>query len=215
MLLAKNLKIIRGNSTPINFADSLIERGEKALILGPSGSGKTTLLLSLAGLLTPTEGSVFFNGKDIYKQSEEELHKFRSANYGFIFQTLHLIPSLTLRQNVKLATQFVGKNDDSRLDGILNKLNLSGKSNRKPEELSQGEQQRAAIARAVINRPQIILADEPTSALDDSNAQIVMDLLEMQASETGAALVIATHDSRIKGRFTKIIELESTGRKAA
>ena len=129
---------------------------------------------------------------------------------GCVFQTLHLLPALTLRQNIALAADMAGTaRYEDRIDELLAKLGLAEKSHRKPDALSQGEQQRAAIARAVLNKPQLLLADEPTSALDDANADAVMDLLVAQAAETKAALVVATHDTRILSRFTKIIRLDA------
>jgi putative ABC transport system ATP-binding protein len=133
-----------------------------------------------------------------------------------VFQTLHLIPALTVRQNIALAASLTGlKPDRSRINDLLEKLNLADKANRKPAALSQGEQQRAAIARAVLNRPALLLADEPTSALDDSNAQSVMEILESCALESNAALLIATHDTRLQGRFQNSVILTSPQRIAA
>jgi ABC-type lipoprotein export system ATPase subunit len=140
----------------------------------------------------------------------------RGEHFGFVFQTLHLLPSLTLRQNIALTADMAEtKAEEGRLDYLLQTLGLADKAHRKPEALSQGEQQRAAIARAVLLKPQIIVADEPTSALDDANAQNVMTLLEQQAKDTGAALLIATHDNRIISRFKNIIRLENALKEAA
>ncbi|MEC7029804.1 MAG: ATP-binding cassette domain-containing protein, partial [Pseudomonadota bacterium] len=140
----------------------------------------------------------------------------RGQNFGFVFQTLHLLPSLTLRQNIALAADMAKTSpEDRRLDTLIQSLGLTDKAHRKPDALSQGEQQRAAIARAALLRPKIIMADEPTSALDDENAQKVMDLLEAQAKDTGAALLIATHDNRITNRFKNIITLTDQTKEAA
>lgn len=177
-------------------------------MLGPSGCGKTTLLSVLAGLLRPSDGTVRIEGQDFYSLPPSTRDRLRGQNFGFVFQTLHLLPSLTLAQNVALAADMAGvKPEPGRLDALLNSLGLTDRSHRKPNALSQGEQQRAAIARAVLLRPRIIVADEPTSALDDANAMAVMDLLEQQAQDTGAALLIATHDNRIKDRFRRIVTL--------
>jgi putative ABC transport system ATP-binding protein len=180
-------------------------------LLGASGSGKTTLLSLLAGLLKPEAGgSVIVEGKNLYALSTRERDALRGRIFGFVFQSLHLLPSLTLRQNIALAADMAGlKTDETRLDALLATLGLSDKAHRKPDALSQGEQQRGAIARAVLNKPKIILADEPTSALDNANAQIVMALLETQARESGAALVVATHDHRIADRFQTIVRLDA------
>lgn len=203
------ITVSRAGSPPLHFADLSIRAGESVLLLGPSGAGKTTLLSVLAGLLRPTEGRVLIDGRDIYALTPRERDRLRGRHFGFVFQTLHLLPSLTLRQNIALAAAMAHmKPEEGRLDGLLQILNLSDKAQRRPEHLSQGEQQRAAIARAVLLRPRIIIADEPTSALDDANAQTVITLLEQQAKDSGAVLLIATHDNRITGRFEHIIRLE-------
>lgn len=213
---SKNIVVTRAGSPALHFSDLSIRKGDGLLLLGPSGSGKTTLLSVLAGLLRPTEGKVLVDGKDIYALPSRSRDHLRGQHFGFVFQTLHLLPSLTLRQNIALAANMAEtKAEDGRLDHLLNTLGLADKAHRKPDALSQGEQQRAAIARAVLLRPQIIMADEPTSALDDANAQTVMTLLEQQAKDTGAALLIATHDNRIMGRFKNIVRLETVLKEAA
>lgn len=207
---SKNITVRREGSPPLSFPDLSINAGDKVLLLGPSGSGKTTFLSVLAGLLRPSSGQVFIEDKDFYALSSAKRDHVRGQNFGFVFQTLHLLPSLTLAQNIQLAADMAGaKAEDGRLDHLLKTLGLTNKAHRKPDSLSQGEQQRAAIARAVLLRPKIIMADEPTSALDDDNATGVMNLLEQQAQDTGAALLIATHDNRITNRFQNIINLES------
>lgn len=211
LVQTKDILVERAGSKPLVFDDFKINGGENMLLLGPSGSGKTTLLSVLAGLLKPSRGSIKFNGVDIYDLSETERDRLRGNHFGFIFQTLHLIPSLSLYQNVALAGDLMGKKDTGRIEHLLDVLGLTDKAHRKPAALSQGEQQRAAIARAVLNKPSIIIADEPTSALDDINAQKVIELLEGQAKENGSALLIATHDNRISDRFDNIIHLKSGG----
>ncbi|MCB9983611.1 MAG: ABC transporter ATP-binding protein [Rhodospirillales bacterium] len=209
-LKSQNITVRREGSPPLSFPDLSINTGDKVLLLGPSGSGKTTFLSVLAGLLRPSAGEVFIEDGDFYAMSSSARDKVRGQNFGFIFQTLHLLPSLTLAQNIMLAADMAGaKPEAGRLDHLLKTLGLTDKAHRKPDALSQGEQQRAAIARAVLLRPKIIMADEPTSALDDDNAKAVMNLLESQAKETGAALLIATHDGRIKENFKTIINLEN------
>lgn len=212
---SKNISVSRAGSPVLNFKNCEIEQGNKVLLLGPSGSGKTTLLSVLAGLLKPTIGSVLIDGRNMYDLASRERDHLRGQRFGFVFQTLHLIPSLTLRQNIALAGDLTGKVDEARLDYLLKTLGLADKAHRKPETLSQGEQQRAAIARAVLNKPTIIVADEPTSALDDFNAKTVIELLEQQAQESNAALLIATHDNRISGRFQNIINLQTQMKEAA
>lgn len=209
-LESKNIIVHREDVAPLAFPDLSINTGDAVLLLGPSGSGKTTFLSVLAGLLKPSQGQVLIEDKDFYALSSSMRDHIRGQSFGFVFQTLHLLPSLTLAQNIMLAADMAGtKPEEGRLQHLLKTLGLTDKAHRKPNELSQGEQQRAAIARTVLLRPKIIMADEPTSALDDTNAQAVMNLLEEQAKDTGAALLIATHDNRITDRFQNIINLKS------
>jgi putative ABC transport system ATP-binding protein len=217
LLRLQNIKVTRAGAPPLRFADLALEEGRKLLLLGPSGSGKTTLLSVIAGLLPPDkDGSVLFAGQDLYRLAPRLRDRLRGREFGFVFQALHLLPSLTLRQNIALAAALSGaKTDNERVDSLLSALGLADKAHRRPDALSQGEQQRAAIARAVLNRPRLIIADEPTSALDDANAAAVMALLERQSAETGAALLIATHDSRIAGHFDRVLDLGGYMKEAA
>jgi putative ABC transport system ATP-binding protein len=215
-IVSKGIVVRRPGAQALHFADLSIHRGDSVLLLGPSGSGKTTLLSVLAGLLRPGTGQVLVQNQNIHALHSRLRDHLRGRHFGFVFQTLHLLPSLTLRQNIALAADMLGiKVEAGRLDYLLGTLGLADKANRRPDALSQGEQQRAAIARAVLNRPSIIIADEPTSALDEANARKVMALLELQAKETGAALLIATHDSRIINRFENVIRLNNQTKEVA
>lgn len=208
-LESEDIIIHRKGALPLSIPNLSIDVGQSTLILGDSGSGKTTLLSVLAGFLKPNEGHVSVRGADLYGMSAFARDRMRGQNFGFVFQALHLIPSLTLAQNITLAADMSGRSpEEGRLGYLLDALGLQGKADRKPATLSQGEQQRASVARAVFMRPKVIIADEPTSALDDSSAQAVTDLLEEQAKDTGAALLIATHDNRIKSRFETVINLK-------
>ncbi len=213
MILASNSIVVRrGESPPLYLPDLSIASGAQLLLLGPSGSGKTTLLSVLAGLLPPTEGNVLLEQQNFYAQSSVTRDRIRGKTFGFIFQALHLLPSLTLAQNVMLAADMAKVAvEPGRLDDLLAKLGLADKANRKPAALSQGEQQRAAIARAVLLRPKLLIADEPTSALDDANTDAVVTLLKDQATETGAALLIATHDARLLDQFDTVVTLKTKG----
>jgi putative ABC transport system ATP-binding protein len=217
LLRARNIKVTRKGCPSLRFADFELTEGRKLLLLGPSGSGKTTLLSVLAGLLPPDDGgAVIFGGQDLYTLAPRLRDRLRGREFGFVFQTLHLLPSLTLRRNVALAATLAGaKADNARIDSLLAALGLADKAHRRPDALSQGEQQRAAIARAVLNRPRLIIADEPTSALDDANAAAVINLLERQAQETGAALLLATHDKRITAHFDSVLDLGGGMKEAA
>ncbi len=214
LLKTEDLSIERG--TPlrsIRFPAMALSAGDRLLLLGPSGCGKTTLLSIVAGLLQPGTGTVYWNDKDVYAQRSPVRDRLRGSDFGFVFQALHLIPSLTVRQNILLAGSFYGqdKEKDERADFLLSRLSIADKATHRPDQLSQGEQQRVAIARAVLNKPKILIADEPTSALDDKNAKTVIELLVEQASENGAALMVATHDHRIVPYFSQIVTLGAEG----
>jgi putative ABC transport system ATP-binding protein len=192
----------------LKFPDLVIDPGEKVLLLGASGSGKSSFLSLIAGLLSPATGSVHIHNQDLHAMPNRQRDLFRGQNFGFIFQNHHLISSMTVLQNIKLPIDMLGIScPQDKLKKILASLGLTDKENRKPRELSHGEQQRVALARALIHSPSIVIADEPTSALDDNNAQQVMDLFERQCVQNGAALVVATHDHRIKHKFDTIIPL--------
>jgi putative ABC transport system ATP-binding protein len=206
--------VSRTGAPLLAFPDLSLEYRQRVLLRGPSGSGKTTLLCVMMGLLKPSAGSVRIAGQDLYKMPLRDRDPLRGRTFGYVFQTLHLLPSLTITQNIALAAEMAQLPiDEQRLKYLINVLGLTDKAHRFPGALSQGEQQRAAIARAVLNKPPVIIADEPTSALDDDNTHIVMELLRAQAQETGATLVIATHDSRISAGFDSVIHLgHSAGR---
>jgi len=182
--------------------------GEHWLILGASGSGKTTLLCILAGLLRPSAGHVQVAGEDLATLSGTALDRFRGRHVGFVPQKLHLIASLTVEDNLVLAQYLAGlPRDRSRVSAVLGALGLADRAQARPAELSHGQAQRVAVARAVMNRPRLILADEPTSNLDDAHCAQAAGLLESQAAACGATLVIATHDQRVRARFERRIEL--------
>ena len=188
----------------MQFKDWTIGSTENWLLLGASGSGKTTLIHILTGLLRPEKGKVFINDTDIYSLHQKDLDIFRGQHIGLIFQNPHMIKSLTIRDNLKIAQSFAGLPvDNKRIDEVLETLGIQEKSTKYPYELSQGQLQRVSIARAVINKPAAILADEPTSSLDDKNAAIVLNLLISQSVLNGSALIISTHDKRVKDMFTK------------
>lgn len=190
------------DSVALDLPGWQVEPGRHTLILGPSGSGKSTLLTLLAGLLTPASGKVLVDGFAVSEASQRERDAWRARKVGFVMQRLHLIGALTVEQNLSLAQTLAGlPRDVARIRDTLARLGVGEKSRRRPHELSMGEAQRVAIARAVLHRPALLLADEPTSALDDASCAAALDLLESAAAESGATLVVATHDQRIKNRF--------------
>lgn len=182
-----------------HFSDLIVPAGQHTLILGDSGSGKTTLLHVLSGLLKPSEGTVTINGQGLYGLSTRALDRFRGQHIGLIFQDAHLVRSLTVSENLKIAQRFAGlATNMDRIREVLEWLNLGDKLNAYPQKLSRGQVQRVAIARAVVNSPSILVADEPTASLDDRNTASVIDLLLRQAEQTNATLIVATHDKRLK-----------------
>ena len=208
MLSTRQLEFKYPNGPSFSFPDIQCGEGEHVLILGESGRGKTTLLHLLAGMLRPSSGVVEIKGEITSKLNDSALDKFRGQKIGIIFQTAHFVESLSVIDNLMLAPFLSGKHSTKEAAmAALKRLNIEHKANEKPSSLSVGEQQRAAIARAVFNQPTIILADEPTSALDDKNATEVIAMLEDLAKTSGASLIIVTHDKRLKDKFPKQIVL--------
>ncbi|MBL8773316.1 MAG: ABC transporter ATP-binding protein [Phenylobacterium sp.] len=184
-------------------------RGEHTVLLGPSGCGKTTLINILTGLVTPTSGEVFIDGRPMTGARPAARDALRRECIGLVFQTLRLVSALTVRQNLSLAQHLAGgRSDEAEIDRLIAQVGLSHRAHARPRELSQGESQRAAIARALCARPALLVADEPTSALDDANAGAMIDLLLASAESGGSTLLIATHDRRIRERFARTVELE-------
>ncbi|MES2828161.1 MAG: ATP-binding cassette domain-containing protein [Bacteroidota bacterium] len=196
------------NGPEISFKDWDIISGEQWLLLGASGSGKTTLLHILTGILKPKKGEVLINNTSVYSLPAKKLDEFRGQNIGIVFQRPHLIKSLSIEENLFIAQTFAGlKTDAIRVNEVLTSLNLESKAKAYPDELSQGQLQRVSIARAVINKPALLLADEPTSSLDDKNAAAVIQLLMQQSELNQATLIVATHDKRVKDSLTKTYQL--------
>jgi putative ABC transport system ATP-binding protein len=186
------------------------EQGEHWLVIGPSGSGKTTLLHILAGFLKPSFGEVIVAGHSLGRLKTPQLGRFRGRHIGIVLQRLHLVESLTVARNLQLAQFFSGLGQKrERVREVLDDLGLASKTNAYPHELSFGQAQRVAVARAVVNRPTLLLADEPTSNLDDVRCIQTLELLEAQARACSATLVIATHDQRIKARFRNQFTLKA------
>ena len=190
--------------------------GERALLLGPSGSGKSTLLNCLCGLQRPDEGSVTF-GQEVLAAADRTAtgDMIRRRHFGIVFQTLRLDSALSLRANLALAQKLQnGRTDPALIERTLDRLGIAHRADARPHQLSQGEAQRAAIASALVVRPAILVADEPTSALDHFNAARVAGLLLDLAAETGASLLVATHDERLRAHFPRTLTL-AEGRLAA
>jgi putative ABC transport system ATP-binding protein len=202
-------------STPTHRVDILkgidleIPRGQFAAIMGPSGSGKSTLLGLLAGLDAPTSGRIVLDGEDITGLEEDALALLRGRKIGFVFQSYHLIPTLTAEENVLLPLELSGlaNGGSARARELLDSVGLLDRRDHYPVQLSGGEQQRVALARAFVGRPPILLADEPTGNLDTANGRVVLDLLMSLNRREGTTLVLVTHDQQISEQADRRITL--------
>lgn len=210
MLNVQNLRHAYYGSEVLNVPAWQVEQGSQWLVLGPSGSGKTTLLHLLAGILRPAAGGVSIAGQDLGALRPDALDRFRGRHIGIVLQRLHLMASLTVLNNLVLA-QYLARlpPDPGRAAEVLAGLGLADKTEAYPHELSFGQAQRVAVARAVVNRPQLLLADEPTSNLDDERCLQALELLQIQARACNATLIIATHDQRVKSRMPNQFTLGS------
>ena len=184
-----------------------IKEGEFVVVRGPSGSGKTTLLLSIGGMLRPTEGQVIVDGSDIYAMSEHERTRFRAENIGFVFQMFHLVPYLNLWDNVMLAAGVGDRRvETEKVHQLLKRLRLIDRAQHKPGDLSTGERQRTALARALLNRPRLILADEPTGNLDPETAAEVIGYLG-EYHRQGGTVIVVTHGAGADRYADRIVHL--------
>lgn len=198
------LPVLRGISLEIT-------PGVFVVILGPSGSGKSTLLNMIGCLDLPTKGSVFLAGRDISKMSEDELAQVRGEKIGFIFQQFNLLPNLSALENVMMPMIFQGKPEperEKRAKYLLNSLELGDRISHRPAELSGGEQQRIAIARSLINNPEIIVADEPTGNLDSTTGRKIMEILIDLHKNKGKTIIVVTHDPTIANYSNQIIRIK-------
>ena len=192
--------------TALGGVSLTINDGEMVAIIGKSGSGKSTLLNLIGGLDKPTSGQIFFGDKELGSMKDSELSEFRLKNVGFVFQFFDLIPELTAEENVLLPSR-LAKNKDTGADELYKALDIGDRVKHYPSELSGGQQQRAAIARALINSPDVILCDEPTGNLDHASGEEVMALLKRLNSEQGKTVIIVTHDAEIAAQCGRVIEI--------
>lgn len=208
MISTKNLRFSYSKDQEFIFPDLYCEAGSTLLITGDSGKGKTTYLHILAGLLHPKAGEIIIDNTDLVSLSEKTTDKFRGKNIGVVFQKSYFIAALTVMENLQMASWLAtGKKHTKRAKRLLEQLGIENQAEKLPSQLSIGQQQRVSIARALMNEPKVLLADEPTSSLDDKNAEKVIDLLTSLSREYKAALLIVTHDSRIKEKFINKITL--------
>lgn len=194
--------------TILHSLDLIIPDGQFVSVVGPSGSGKSTLLGLIAGLDAPTSGEILLDGEGITKMSEDRLAELRSRKVGFIFQSFHLIPSLTALENILVPMEIAGRRDAlARARQLLKDVDLQARAHHYPSQLSGGEKQRVAIARAFSNEPSIMLADEPTGNLDSTNGRHVFDLMVELNRRHGATLVLVTHDHELAGQASRSLSL--------
>lgn len=207
--VTKSYRTARGEVYALSDVNLHIEKGEFIILSGPSGSGKTTLLMTIAAMLRPSSGCISIEKRNIYQMSIRERANFRAENIGFVFQMFHLVPYLNIVENVLLAARVcrqAGPTD--RLKELLAQLGLTERALHKPAELSAGEKQRAAIARALFNRPKLILADEPTGNLDPDNATSVLGYLS-EFHRAGGTVIVATHGPSAEQFADRIIYLRN------
>ncbi len=202
----ENLQKQFGNVRALDGVSFDVQAGEWIAIMGPSGSGKTTLINILGGLDTPTSGRAMVDGTDVARLDESGLARFRAEKIGFIFQQFHLVPYLTAVENVMLAQYFHSTTDEAEARGALGRVGLTDRVEHLPGQLSGGEQQRVAVARALINHPKLILADEPTGNLDEANEAIVLKLLR-ELHALGHTILMVTHATSIGQLADRRIEL--------
>jgi ABC-type lipoprotein export system ATPase subunit len=190
-----------------------VAAGEQVVLVGRSGCGKTTLLHVIAGISRPTAGRVKLDGWDVTLMEEAEVDQFRAERIGYVFQTFNLLPSFTALENVLLGMTFGRvKPDRERARHLLRRVGLEHRLTHKPPMLSVGEQQRVAVARALANRPKVLLADEPTANIDGANQQSVINLLRETCEEQRVALVLVTHSPQVAGQFGRVEQLEQLNR---
>lgn len=196
--------------TVLDDVSFTLDPGERLLLLGPSGSGKSTLLNIICALARPDHGEVRLGDQVLAMPGgTPQSDAVRRAHIAIIFQGLRLVSALTVRGNLALAQRLqTGRSDAGAITGLLDRLGLGARADARPFELSQGEAQRAAIARALVVRPKLLIADEPTSALDRANAAVVAELLDELAREAGASLLVATHDDRLTEHFARRLRLD-------
>jgi lipoprotein-releasing system ATP-binding protein len=206
--IKKSYQITKHNKLEVLKGINLkIYKSEIAAIVGKSGAGKSTLLHILGALDTPDSGKLIYNDKNILNDSDKELANFRNSQIGFVFQFHHLLPEFTVSENIQIPAMINGNIKKDNLNELINLVGLSDRANHKPSEISGGEAQRAAIARALINSPNLILADEPTGNLDTDNAESVIDLIFRLRKQLKTTFIIVTHNPEFAQRCDRIIKM--------
>ncbi len=206
--LSMSYALEHGRLDVLRNVDLAVGDGDTVAIVGPSGSGKTTLLVLLAGLEPPVSGSVKLDGHTLGELDEDALADLRRDRIGIVFQSFHLVPSLTALGNVALPLEIAGADDTrARASAMLERVGLGGREDHYPRQLSGGEQQRVAIARALVHQPKLLLADEPTGNLDLHTGETIIDLLFELNADSGSTLVLVTHDEAVAARCQRVVRL--------
>jgi putative ABC transport system ATP-binding protein len=210
MLQTRELRLVYGTEPALRGIDLTFVRGQSVAVVGSSGSGKSSLLYCLSGLERPTSGQVLFQGQDIAAKSPDERSQLRLRSFGFVFQSADLVPELTLRENIALPLELAGvrrRKTRSRVSELIATLGLDECADRRIAQVSGGQAQRAAVARAVVGSPAVVFADEPTGALDSHNRKAVLQLLLEQVTVVGALLIMVTHDGSVAELVDRVITL--------
>ncbi len=215
LLKTENLnKTYQDNGVPVDALKDInltINESDYLVIAGPSGSGKTTILNLLGALDNPTEGKVLFRGEDISQKSRKELSEFRLKNLGFIFQAYNLIPVLTAIENIEFSMMLSGvpeKERHERAMTMMDELEIKELADKRPNAMSGGQQQRVAVARAIVNKPEIVLADEPTANLDSKTGGKLLDLMEKMNKERNITFIFSSHDKQVIDRAKRLVKLK-------
>tara|TARA_B100000131_G_scaffold55004_1_gene50148 strand:- start:87 stop:776 length:690 start_codon:yes stop_codon:yes gene_type:complete len=202
-------EMVSGTVKALDGVDIEVEEGERIILLGPSGSGKTTLLNCIAALDSPTGGNYSFEGKEVPRNSSEEMTTFRRENIGYVFQFFNLLQDLTVLENILLIQELAGGRDEKRARELLALVGLEDEVDRFPTEISGGQQQRVAIARSLAKRPKLLLGDELTGNLDTKTSSMVMEVLVKASEAENITTVFVTHDESLTRYATRIIRLDS------
>lgn len=215
-LTAVKKSYIEGNGNVLPILDIprfTIDRGEQVVLIGRSGCGKTTLLHVIAGISRANEGQILIGGVNVGKLSEAGCDRFRAARLGYVFQTFNLLPAFTALENVLLGMTFGrGRLDSARARDLLDRVGLSHRMHHRPGMMSVGEQQRVAVARALANRPGLLLADEPTANVDPANQQNIIDLIRGSCRDENISLMLVTHSTQVSDQFDRVDKLEEINR---
>lgn len=200
MLEAEGVGLSYGETVALASASATVSAGEIVALVGPSGSGKSTLLYCMSGLVAPDSGTVSFLGQSLFGLGDTARSDLRRKHFGFVFQFAELVPELTLRENVTLPLEIngVGRRERrTRVAELVERLGISAEADRRPSQVSGGQAQRAAVARALVHRPKVVFADEPTGSLDSRNGDVVLAALVDVARQDGTSVVLVTHDEKI------------------